>query len=112
MCKNRNGIGARAFVLGALVVSATWAVGARAVESEGSPYLNGPPAHGREHAHRLTLQAPQHVPQHFGGARIDPLHVVEGDKKRPVLSKRAHDREERERDESHLRRPPFRLPHQ
>jgi hypothetical protein len=75
-------------------------------------HLNGPATHGCKNTHRLALQAPQHEPEDLGRACIDPLHVVEGDKKRPGLSMRAHDREEREPEQAHLRRRPVRLPHQ
>ena len=41
--------------------------------------------------------------EHLGRAGIDPLHVVERDKKRPVRGKRAYDREQREPEQAHLR---------
>ena len=75
-------------------------------------HLNGPSTHGCENTHRLALQAPQHEAEDLGRARIDPLHVVEADKKRPVLSKRADDREEGEPEQAHFWRRPVRLPHQ
>src|SRR5947207_15850888 len=68
--------------------------------------------HGCENAYRLALQAPQHEPEDFGRARIDPLHVVEAEKKLPVLREPSHDREEREPEQSYLRRRPVRLPQQ
>ena len=66
--------------------------------------LDGPFAHGREHANRFALQPSQHEPQHLGRARIDPLHVVEPHKYRSVLSERTNDGEERNPEEARVRR--------
>jgi len=67
--------------------------------------LDGPFAHGRENAHLFTLQAPQHEPQYLGGARVDPLHVVERHEKRSVLSERTNDGDERKPEQARVRRP-------
>ena len=75
-------------------------------------HCNGPSARGCENAHRLRAQAPQHERHDLGRARIDPLHVVQSEEKRPILSKSAHHREQREPEQPHLRRRPVRLPHQ
>jgi hypothetical protein len=75
-------------------------------------HLNRAATHGCENTYRLALQAPQHEPKDFRGARIDPLHVVKAEQKRPVPSKRPYDREEREREQAHLRRRSVGLPHQ
>ena len=64
--------------------------------------LDGPLAHRRENGHRFALQPPQHEPQNLRRTRIDPLHVVERDKKWPVLGERTHDREKRKPEQARV----------
>ena len=81
----------------------------RAIELERR--LDGPAAHGREKAHRLVVQSPEHEAEHLRRACVHPLHVIERDEQRPFPGESPHGRDEREPEHVWLRAaaPPARV---
>ena len=56
-----------------------------------------------------AVQPPQHEAEHLRRARVDPLHVVERDEQRPLLSERAHGRDQRHTEHARFGRRPLGL---